>query len=498
MDADERRSRIMASESTSNNTEITCIFSSSSDEHRWVIQMGKNFEIIDIDKTPCISIVPETLRAEKPEAYAPKRIGLGPYHHFRPDLYDHMERKKLTIMKSAVKPDENGKFPQTMINKLKELEPKLRPCYDKLLDLDGETLAWIWAIDGFYLYQNLCKNFLEQEIFMLENQIPYLVLEEIDHNIDHKLSDQVLRDFCEVHSPLKWTQKHRNRQCKEHEPAHLLDFLYHLVVTDGHIRLKVRSNARMLAATTVIENTATSILEELRKLSDLIKKLHLDKICAPLFKKPNTALEIEIPSVSSLKIAGVKFAIAERGISVLEFDNTTSTLKLPVITLNENSEVVLRNLLAYEALSMPVPAESTDSTPTRKLAEYIDLMCGIIDTAEDVKILQKQNIIVIEGNLSHGQIVDIFNGITKSTDMDKQFKVVEKVNKHYDSMPIVKAGRFIKKCLDSSWNFVKTSWKVLCFFYSLILISVLILQGFCDIYGCRQGQSQNFIFRAAE
>ncbi|CAK9134295.1 unnamed protein product [Ilex paraguariensis] len=417
----------MASESSSNNAEITSIFSSSSGEHRWVIQMAKNFEIIDIDITPCISRVPETLRAEKSEAYAPKRIGLGPYHHFLPDLYDLMERKKLTIIKSAVKQDKNGKFPQTMINKLKELEPKLRPCYDKLLDLDGETLAWIWAIDGLYLHQNLGKNFLEQDIFMLENQIPFLLLEEIeDHISQYKLSDKVVRDFCEVHSPLKWTQKQGHRHDKQHEPAHLLDCMYHLVVTDGHIRLKVGSKARMTGGG--LESTATSILEELQKLADLIKQLHLDKICAPLFKKPNTALEIEIPFVSSLQKIGVKFAIAEG-----------------------------------------VPAGSTDSTSNRKLAEYI------------------------EGNLSHDQIADIFNRITKST--DKQSELVGKVNRHYDSMLIVKVWRFVKKCLDSSWNFVQASWKVLCFFYSLILIAVLILQAFCDIYGCRKGQSQNFIFR---
>ncbi|CAK9148631.1 unnamed protein product [Ilex paraguariensis] len=420
----------MASESSSNNAEITSIFSSSSGEHRWVIQMAKNFEIIDIDITPCISPVPETLRAEKSEAYAPKRIGLGPYHHFLPDLYDLMERKKLTIIKSAVKQDKNGKFPQTMINKLKKLEPKLRPCYDKLLDLDGETLAWIWAIDGLYLHQNLGKNFLEQDIFMLENQIPFLLLEEIeDHISQYKLSDKVVRDFCEVHSPLKWTQKQGHRHDKQHEPAHLLDCMYHLVVTDGHIRLKVGSKARMTGGG--LESTATSILEELQKLADLIKQLHLDKICAPLFKKPNTALEIEIPFVSSLQKIGVKFAIAEG-----------------------------------------VPAGSTDSTSNRKLAEYI------------------------EGNLSHDQIADIFNRITKST--DKQSELVGKVNRHYDSMLIVKVWRFVKKCLDSSWNFVQASWKVLCFFYSLILIAVLILQAFCDIYGCSKGQSQNFIFREAE
>ncbi|CAK9148627.1 unnamed protein product [Ilex paraguariensis] len=451
----------MASESSSNNAEITSIFSSSSGEHRWVIQMAKNFEIIDIDITPCISRVPETLRAEKSEAYAPKRTGLGPYHHFLPDLYDLMERKKLTIIKSAVKQDKNGKFPQTMINKLKKLEPKLRPCYDKLLDLDGETLAWIWAIDGLYLHQNLGKNFLEQDIFMLENQIPFLLLEEIeDHISQYKLSDKVVRDFCEVHSPLKWTQKQGHRHDKQHEPAHLLDCMYHLVVTDGHIRLKVGSKARMTGGG--LESTATSILEELQKLADLIKQLHLDKICAPLFKKPNTALEIEIPFVSSLQKIGVKFAIAEGGISIEKLKNRVQKAK------ERKDEEENHTHSIYFACQLGLPT--------------LPVTVSLQNTSKAIFLIIK--------------IADIFNRITKST--DKQSELVGKVNRHYDSMLIVKVWRFVKKCLDSSWNFVQASRKVLCFFYSLILIAVLILQAFCDIYGCSKGQSQNFIFREAE
>ncbi|CAK9162593.1 unnamed protein product, partial [Ilex paraguariensis] len=67
----QRRHWIMASES-SNDTEITSIFSSISGEYRWVHQMEEKFKKelkIDIKcDLPCISRVPETLRAEKPEA----------------------------------------------------------------------------------------------------------------------------------------------------------------------------------------------------------------------------------------------------------------------------------------------------------------------------------------------------------------------------------------------------------------------------------------------
>ncbi|CAK9162595.1 unnamed protein product [Ilex paraguariensis] len=93
-------------------------------------------------------------RAEKLEAYAPKRIGLGPYHHFRLDLYQ-MERKKLVAAEKVLKPDQIVNFQQLVVNKLVELEPTVRACYGDYLDLDGDTLAWIWAIDGLFLHYYL-------------------------------------------------------------------------------------------------------------------------------------------------------------------------------------------------------------------------------------------------------------------------------------------------------------------------------------------------------
>ncbi|CAK9148632.1 unnamed protein product [Ilex paraguariensis] len=93
---------------------------SSLGEHRWVHQMEKKFEKelkIDIKcDLPCISRVPQTLRAEKPEAYAPKRIGLGPYHHFRPELYDHMEMREAKCReKKFVTADRIAQFRQLIV-----------------------------------------------------------------------------------------------------------------------------------------------------------------------------------------------------------------------------------------------------------------------------------------------------------------------------------------------------------------------------------------------
>ncbi|KAF5456774.1 hypothetical protein F2P56_026217 [Juglans regia] len=68
------------------------------------------------------------------------------------------------------------------------------------------------------------------------------------------------------------------------------------------------------------------------------------------------------------------------GLEAINFDNSCGTFYLSVIHLDDNSEVVLRNLVAYEACIAP---------EVMVLTRYAELMNRIIDSEEDVKILRE-------------------------------------------------------------------------------------------------------------
>ncbi|THG22269.1 hypothetical protein TEA_017581 [Camellia sinensis var. sinensis] len=134
------------------NMALTSIFESSFTEQRWISQISKIIakEVnIEIDVPVSIFPVPTTLTVSKPEVYIPQLIGLGPYHHFRSELYE-MERYKLAVSTRVQKQFRRLKFKQ-LVDKLNELEYEVRTCHHKYLDIDGETLAWIMAIDGLFL-----------------------------------------------------------------------------------------------------------------------------------------------------------------------------------------------------------------------------------------------------------------------------------------------------------------------------------------------------------
>ncbi|GJS59067.1 zinc finger BED domain-containing protein RICESLEEPER 2 [Tanacetum coccineum] len=103
-------------------------------------------------------------------------------------------------------------------------------------------------------------------------------------------------------------------------------------------------------------------------------------------------------------VMNVEFKVVEGGISSIEFNKEHLIFYLPAITVNENTEVILRNLVAYETTRMK-------SCDTIQFAEYVDLMCGIIDKPRDVELLRKRNIVEVQDDMDDEEIANLFNGI---------------------------------------------------------------------------------------
>ncbi|KAL3824547.1 hypothetical protein ACJIZ3_020576 [Penstemon smallii] len=225
------------------------IFSSIESEKRWVLEMEKNFpqeHTVDInfDTPTSIFRIPKTLSETNPEAYTPQHLGLGPYHHLRPELYP-MQKPKLAAVKKYL----NQKNPQSfqkVVDALVQFEPLLRQCYDQYLDLDIQTLAWILTIDGLYLLQfleNYSQNNREElitgDIMMLENQIPVIILKKIiqvlqlcQDESDDWLFNQ-FHSFCQAQSPLKLNEQ--RVIMGDISQVHMLHRMYYLIVNNRGI-----------------------------------------------------------------------------------------------------------------------------------------------------------------------------------------------------------------------------------------------------------------------
>ncbi|XP_054782038.1 putative UPF0481 protein At3g02645 [Prosopis cineraria] len=166
-----------------------------------------------------------------------------------------------------------------------------------------------------------------------------------------------------------------------------------------------------------------------------------------LIEKPPLIEEIAIPSVTELTNSGVSFVPTNGSISSIKFDTKTLTFHLPKVGLDVNTEVLFRNLIAFEA--------SVASGPL-VLTRYTELMNGIVDGDEDAKVLRERGLI-LNHLKSDEEVADLWNGMSKSIKLTKVpllDKVVEDVNKYYDGRLKVKAWKFMRSYIFGSWQFL--------------------------------------------
>ncbi|XVE50347.1 hypothetical protein DITRI_Ditri01bG0155200 [Diplodiscus trichospermus] len=220
-------------------------------EEKWVVEIKDILENDKEAKEVLVSIfeVPEPLRSVNPAAYAPQLLAFGPYHHFRPKLYQ-MQRFKVAAALKAQKDWLVVDF-QQLVAEMEKQEVQIRSCYQKHLYFQANTLVWMMAIDGLsllkvldcclYYYKNLPDSsernpFAEfserytdldmilRDMLMVENQIPMVVLKSIADKWPGSDNLQIFFEFCEALSPLQLACKPPASEIVKHK--HLLDLFY--------------------------------------------------------------------------------------------------------------------------------------------------------------------------------------------------------------------------------------------------------------------------------
>ncbi|KAL6286019.1 hypothetical protein ACE6H2_010409 [Prunus campanulata] len=538
--------------------------STNFNEFQWVIQIQKTLEEeLEFDREIPVSIfnVPKALLASDPDSYIPQEVAIGPYHYLRPELYE-MERYKVAAAKRTQKQLQCLKF-QDLVEQLKKLEPRIRACYHKYLDFNGDTLGWMMAIDASFFLELLeiygakegkvltrvssrmshlvdvsgsksAHHAILRDLVMLENQIPLFVsrrtlefqFKSLEQADDMLLS--MLMGLCKELSPFKVVDQDLPK-IQVSECAHLLDFLYQMITPKLERRPseiveaedKGESTPQKESKSSDSPNFVKLFLQEVWKLLSklnkgpvrLLKKLLESGPVKVIFKLPWTILsnlpgfsmlkqpvsylfstqdkeetnpenenssnsiskpplieEITIPSVSDLVKSGVRFVKTKGSVSTISFDPKKVTFYLPATSLDVNTEVILRNLVAYEVSNTSGPLVFT---------RYTELMNGIIDTEEDVKLLREKGII-LNRLKSDEEVAKVWNGMSKSirlTEVPFLDKAIEDVNKYYNGRWKVKMTKFMKVYVFGSWQFLAVLAGVL-------LLLLMTLQAFCSVYHC--------------
>ncbi|KAL1816231.1 hypothetical protein DCAR_0520606 [Daucus carota subsp. sativus] len=536
---------------------------STFNERGWVIQIRKTLEEqIEEDHNDIpVSIfsVPTTLICTSPDAYIPQQVALGPYHHWRQELYE-MERYKVAAARRTMKQLDCFDSFQGIVDQLQMLEPRIRASYHKYLNLSGETLAWMMAIDVSFLLEflevyarkegkllsrrtsRLTSNLVDsagrksthiailRDILMLENQIPMFLLRKM---LELELGSLVAADDMLLSMLRGLSIELYPFKTPEELPillmedsTHVLDFFYRLLMPKAFRRSQITEGEEIYEANKeeeeiIIDEESQSrvlkffnfIWRTLSKLNfhpiRLFKALLNSKILKVLLKMPWTVItklpvlnmlkepienmfmredkedlkpendsivrpprieELTIPSVTVLAKSGVRFVPTDGGICSTDFNVKTRTLSLPRVNLDVNTDIIMRNMVAYESCNASGPLI---------FARYTEFMNGIVDTPDDAKFL-RENGIIFNRLKSDEEVANLWNGMSRSVKLTKVpflDKVVEDVNKYYNGRWKVKAEKAIR-------GYIYGSWRILTVLACIMLLGLLGLQTVCSVYTC--------------
>ncbi|GLJ35835.1 hypothetical protein SUGI_0719440 [Cryptomeria japonica] len=366
-------------------------------------------------------------------------------------------------------------------------------------------------------------NAIMRDLIMLENQLPLFLLEkllEIEMGSQAKAEERLFNLVnlaCKEWSPFILKMRDSSRMCIK-ERGHILEVLYYSIVPaaamghtisnkeeDGKVPLRdsnylmraLKASWKALSSLKVgfvklvsalpdrvlegrpaqfVTQLSTNLVSAFESLS--IKRRNEtdeDKDEESGFSSaetPPTRDELAVPCVSDLYSAGVKFRPTEGDVTTIRFDQTTATLYLPKLRLDSNTEVVLRNLVAFEA---------SGASGALIFTRYTDFMNGIIDSVEDVRLLRKSGIIY-NHLADDGKVASLWNGLGKCVKLTRVKyldQVIAEVNKRYNSRWSVAAKRHVNK-------YIFGSWQLLTVVATGILLLLTCLHAFCSVYDCKR------------
>ncbi|XP_076927961.1 putative UPF0481 protein At3g02645 [Bidens hawaiensis] len=386
---------------------------------------------------PTIYMAPRTVRDKSPGSFNPRVVSIGPLHR-EDENVQAFEGKKagylINLMRRAHYPLEV--MLNLCVQKVYTSMEKIKACYDWPKIYDDAEIVDMMIIDACFITEFLCMEWgsnVEGELFvqnvlsdlvLLENQIPFFFLDEIFQ--------------CTI------LQFYPN--------ASLLKLIYPVLCVSNVFETRLEFNNISFNNTQHI----LSLLHQCYKPPDNVTKGNFP---------------LRIPSVSDLDRAGVNFKPYKNptwlmGLEVKLYRLpcffgcwSKPTLRIPVLKVDDSTEFVLRNLIAYEQ------SRQNDTYVT----SYAFAMDTLVDTPEDVFKLVESRVIVNHLG-SNEEAAKRINNICKGTLLKDCFyhEEWEKLSKYYDSYWPKNIAKMKRIYFSSPWSMITLLAGIILFVLTVI------------------------------
>ncbi|PRQ38556.1 hypothetical protein RchiOBHm_Chr4g0415271 [Rosa chinensis] len=397
------------------------------------------YQVSRMSPMRCIYRAPQRLRHKREEAYTPKLVSIGPLHHGKKDLLPMEEHKKRYLH------DFLGRSRLSLNNyilRIKDKEERLRSYYIDTIKFGSDDLARIVLVDAAFIIEVLLRCYyndlvdendcvygkpnllwdLWPDMLLLENQLPFFILEELSQDLEltKRTSMVFLSHYFFVDNlvmAIEGTEEENEEKIRSHqlEVKHLLDLLRTLLILP--IMLKSQDG--------VLGTYGTS------------------------------------PTMTELHQAGISFKVGEsRDLLAIQF--TDGVLEVPKLTVWDQTEVAMRNIIAFEQCEFPPEVQY--------VSDYVAVLDCFVNTAKDVELLVDCGI--VENNLGDSKDVSrLINSLGSGLMVDPHHfyysAICQNLIDHCNS-------RWNKRMANLRQNYFNTPWTTI----SVVAASILLVLTF--------------------
>jgi hypothetical protein len=335
-----------------------------------VDSMGKDLRSLSPLSPECVIYkVPERLlRRVKKNAYTPKVVSIGPLHHCGNRALRAMEEHKLRYLGDFIR--QTGESLEFFLDFVRNKEAKLRGCYAETMQFSVDEFVKIILVDAAFVVEVLLKSFIPKlqdendrifkkpwliqdvwtDMLLLENQLPFFILEDL---------------FGEVH----WSQS-------DGEETATLTFNK---LTEEFFKSRMESPG--------IEDRWEEICSgdfKIKHFVDLLRHLQLKPVKERSESEQMKLKKLTMPIVTQLHEAGVRFQVSRsKNLFDIIFDKKKGILKIPSFILSAETELTIRNSLAFEQCHYS----------EKHINDYVIIMNRLVDTRKDIELLVKEGIV---------------------------------------------------------------------------------------------------------
>ncbi|XP_034707144.1 putative UPF0481 protein At3g02645 [Vitis riparia] len=409
-----------------------------------------------------ITKVPQLLRGTQDfkKLYEPRVISIGPYHHGKPHLHPVQMIKPLCARNFLA--DSNQEI-EALYTKIESNIEAVRKCYNKrpTIKYDNEALAWMMLLDGCSLLQFIRRkdlrkflrehhiNFVMQDLFLLENQLPFGVLKLIFEGAkfnDGLTMEEMIKKFVTDNGRLEESTLEIHLE----EASHILGLLRSALLGQSQPEQERPPD---------------------KKGKSSASQGICGRFCSPCKKGKQRGIRQSFRNIKELKAAGIHLQSSRtRFLTDISFNSYffRGYLNLPPIIVDDFTKSRFLNIVAYEMC----PDAPHDYTVT----SYICFLYELIDHAEDVKELRSKHI--LRNCLgSDEDVAHIFNDIANDVVSTGVYGHVKaSIQEHYDR----KVSTWIAEVRHIHF---RSPWTVTAFIAAVLILFLTGVQAYYSLPG---------------